>query len=325
MREQFALHGDGKRVAEEKLSHSSRVALSIDLNELTMGASYLALGMNGMAVFSLFVRKLPPQRSFLVVVGVTEAISRLTSLQFDPADAAYLASTGCLSATDAKRLVTARFTGDAWAVREGRAIFADEPLLEVRAPILEAQLVESVLLNAIHYPTLVATKAARCVAAAPGKAIVDFGLRRTPGIEAGVAVARACWLAGFAATSNVLAGRELGISVSGTVAHSFIETFRSESDAFRAHATTATGPITLLVDTYDTIQGVAHAVGVAKEMAARGVPLAALRLDSGDLEALSRAARAMARRCRTVDRPDCRQRRVGRIRARQADSRGRPD
>jgi nicotinate phosphoribosyltransferase len=270
-----------------------RIALSTDLYELTMGASYLALGMTGPATFSLFVRKLPAQRSFLVAAGVEEAIARLTSQAFDPDDAAYLVSTGCLAPREAEQLVSTRFTGDAWAVREGRAIFANEPLLEVCAPIVEAQLAESILLNAIHYPTLVATKAARCVAAAPGKTIVDFGLRRTPGIEAAVVVARACWLAGFAATSNVLAGRELGIPVSGTVAHSFIEACPSESEAFRAYASTASGPITLLVDTYDTVTGVAHAIGVAKEMASRGVRIAALRLDSGDLDALSRRARAM--------------------------------
>ncbi|HZU84849.1 MAG TPA: nicotinate phosphoribosyltransferase, partial [Polyangiaceae bacterium] len=231
--------------------------------------------------------------SFLVVAGIEEAISRLASFAFDPADAAYLASTGCLSERRARELVGTRFTGDVWAVREGRAVFADEPLLEVRAPILEAQVVESLVMNAIHLPTLVATKAARCVRAAPGKDLVDFSLRRAPGVEGALEVARACYLAGFASTSNVLAGREFGIPISGTVAHSFVESFTSETDAFRAIAATASGPVTLLVDTYDTLAGVAHAIRVADETRRRGVRVAAVRLDSGDLDALSRRARAM--------------------------------
>lgn len=278
---------------ESHADRRARLALSTDLYELTMGASYLALGMKGTATFSLIVRKLPKQRSFLVVAGIERAISRLTSLAFDSEDAAYLASTGLFSEQRARELSATRFTGDVWAVREGRAIFADEPLLEVSAPILEAQLVESLLLNAIHYPTLVASKAARCVAAAPGKVLVDFGLRRAPGIDAAIEAARSCYLAGFSSTSNVLAARELQIPVSGTVAHSFIEAFSDETEAFRAHAATAIGPVTLLVDTYDTICGVAKAIKVAKEIAARGVRIASIRLDSGDLDALSRRARAM--------------------------------
>lgn len=279
--------------AESHRDARDRIALSIDLYELTMGASYLALGMKGVATFSLLVRKLPRQRSFLVVAGIEQAISRLTSLAFDPDDAAYLASMGFLSEEHARELAATRFTGDVWAVREGRAIFADEPLLEVSAPIVQAQLVESGLLNAIHYPTLVASKAARCVAAAPGKVLVDFALRRAPGMAAAIEVARSCYIAGFAATSNVLAARELRIPVSGTVAHSFIEAFSEEAEAFRAQAATARGPVTLLVDTYDTLSGVAKAIEVAKEAAARGLHVAAIRLDSGDLDALSRRARAM--------------------------------
>jgi nicotinate phosphoribosyltransferase len=271
----------------------NRIALATDLYELTMGESYLALGMKGIATFSLFVRKLPRQRSFLVAAGIGAAVERLTSFAFEPNALDHLISLGSLSERHARELVRTRFSGDVRAVREGRAIFGDEPLLEVSAPIVEAQLVESILLNAVHYPTVVATKATRCAMAAPGKVLVDFGLRRTPGIESGVDVARACYLAGFAATSNVLAGRELGIPVSGTVAHSLIEALPSESDAFRAVASTAMGPVTLLVDTYDTVAGVARAIGVAKEVAARGRRVVSLRLDSGDLDALSRRARAM--------------------------------
>src|SRR5579884_959565 len=289
---------DGARKSQARLpmgpcSDANRLALSTDLYELTMGAAYLSLGMTAPASFSLFVRALPERRAFVVAAGLDEAVERMTSLAFDRDDAAYLASTGSLSPRDAERLVGARFTGDAWAVREGRVVFAGEPLLEVRAPMVEAQLLETAVLNAVHYATLVATKAARCVAAAPGKTLVDFGLRRAPGVEAGVVAARASWLAGFHATSNLLAGRELGIPVSGTVAHSFVEAWPSEPEAFRAYASAASGPLTLLVDTYDTIAGVAHAIGVAKEMGARGARVRAVRLDSGDLDALSRRARAM--------------------------------
>jgi nicotinate phosphoribosyltransferase len=262
-----------------------------DLYELTMGASYLALGMDDLATFSLFVRKLPKNRSFLVAAGLAEATRRLGLLDFDSASIDYLRTIGQIREDAMDSLSRIRFEGDMWAVREGRVVFPDEPILEVRAPILQAQLVETMLLNAIHFPTLVATKAARCAAAAPGKALIDFGLRRTPGIEAGLTVARACFLAGFDATSNMLAGRRFGIPVAGTVAHSFIEAFPSELSAFRAFAETFPGPVTLLVDTYDTGRGVEHAVQVARELEARGRKLTAVRLDSGDLAALSRRAR----------------------------------
>jgi nicotinate phosphoribosyltransferase len=267
---------------------ASTIALATDLYELTMGASYIALGMRGRATFSLFARKLPERRSFLVAAGLDEARSRLASLRFDEAAIDYLRSLGSIRADALEAFSALRFTGDVWAVREGRVVFADEPILEVTAPVLEAQLVETILLNAIHFPSLVATKAARCVTAAAGKALFDFGLRRTPGIEAGLWVARACYLVGFGATSNVLAGQLYGIPVAGTVAHSFIEIFPREMDAFRAFAATFPGPVTLLVDTYDTLRGVARAAELAREPGAR---VMAVRLDSGDLAALSRGAR----------------------------------
>ena len=255
-----------------------------------MGASYVALGMQERATFSLFLRRLPEKRSFIVVAGIEEAIRRLEHLRFDPHALDPLSSAGRIRQADADALVRTRFTGDVWAVPEGRVLFADEPILEVEAPIVEAQLVETLLLNAVHFATLVATKAARCVAAAPGKSLVDFGLRRAPGIEGGLVVARAAFLSGFDATSNVLAGSELGIPVSGTVAHSFIEAFPDERSAYRALVATASGPLTLLVDTYDTTAGVAHAIQIAKETGAR---ITAVRLDSGDLDTLSRQARRM--------------------------------
>jgi nicotinate phosphoribosyltransferase len=271
----------------------SRVAIATDLYELTMGATYLALGMDEVATFSLAVRKLPSRRSYLVAAGLEEALSRLSGLAFDAAAAEYLRSTGRLAEEHLERLVATRFTGDVWAVPEGRVVFAGEPLLEVQAPLVEAQLVETALLSAVCYPTLVATKAARCVAAAPGKTLVDFGVRRMPDVDASVAAARACWLAGFAATSNVLAGRELGIPLSGTVAHSLVEAFPSELEAFRRQAETAAGDLTFLVDTYDSVRGVAHAIEIARELRDRGRRLDAIRLDSGDLLELSRRARRM--------------------------------
>jgi nicotinate phosphoribosyltransferase len=270
-----------------------RVASATDLYELTMGATYLALAMDDVATFSLNVRSLPARRSYLVAAGLEEALARLSALAFDDEAADYLRVTGRFTERQIAQLVATRFTGDVWAVPEGWVVFGSEPLLEVEAPLAEAQLVETVLLNAIHYPTLIATKAARCVAAAPGRVLVDFGMRRMPGLEASVAAARACYLAGFAATSNVLAGRELGIPVSGTVAHSLVEVFPSEIEAFRRQADTVAGGLTLLVDTYDSLRGVAHAIEVARELARRARGVEAVRLDSGDLLELSRGARRM--------------------------------
>ncbi len=269
------------------------IALTTDLYELTMDASYAALGMNDRAVFSLFVRRLPPTRSFLVVAGIEEAVKRLVSFGFDEAAVAYLRATGQIRQDFLPVLADLRFTGDVWAVPEGRVVFADEPILEVEAPLVEAQLVETLLINAIHYPTLLATKAARCVAAAPGKTLIDFGLRRTPSIDAGLAAARASYIAGFDATSNLIAGKTYGIPVAGTVAHSFIQAFPSEIEAFRAFGETFPGGVTLLIDTYDTLQGARHAVSVARELAERGRRVAAVRIDSGDLATLSRAVRAI--------------------------------
>ncbi|MDF2693849.1 MAG: pncB [Labilithrix sp.] len=268
----------------------STIALATDLYELTMAASYLALGMDARATFSLFVRRLPEARSCLVFAGLEDALERLTTLSFDDVAVDAVVRTGRVTPELAEGMRGLRFTGDVWAMREGRVFFANEPVLEVDAPIVEAQLVETSLLNAIHYPTLVASKAARCVASARGRAVVDFGLRRTPGIEAGLTASRAAWLAGFSATSNVLASVRFQIPASGTVAHSYVEAFDSELAAFDACARTAAGNFTLLVDTYDTLQGIEHAIAIA---AKHGRRLQTVRLDSGDLGALSRAARTM--------------------------------
>jgi nicotinate phosphoribosyltransferase len=276
------------------MRHSAAViAMTTDLYELTMAASYMTLGMNQRATFSLVHRRLPLQRGYLVVAGLAEALERLQCFRFDAAAIDYLRRQAPIAGELLERLEGLRFTGDVRAVPEGRVVFAGEPILEVDAPLIEAQLVETMMLNAIHYPTAVASKAARCVAAAPGKALVDFGLRRMPGIEAGLAAARAAYIAGFDSTSNLLAGQRYGIPVAGTLAHSYIEAFDSEIEALEAFARTFPGPATLLVDTYDTIRGTEHAITVAKRLKRKGTRVMALRLDSGNIMELSRKVRRM--------------------------------
>jgi nicotinate phosphoribosyltransferase len=267
------------------------VALSTDLYELTMASSYHTLGHAGRAVFSLFVRKFPENRHFLVAAGIAELLERLVELRFEEEALRFLATLPGLRRSFVDSLVHFRFRGDIWAVQEGTVVFPDAPILEVEAPIDQAQIIETLVLNSVHYATLVATKAARCVLVAPGKTLVDFGLRRTPSLDAGLTAARAAYLAGFAATSNVLAGERYGIPVSGTVAHSYIESFPSELDAFRAFARTYPGDPILLIDTYDTLRGAEHAIIVARELAQEGRRVRAVRLDSGDLAELSRAVR----------------------------------
>ncbi len=267
------------------------VALATDLYQMTMGASYHALEMDSTATFSLMVRKPPKNRSFMVVAGIQEVMDRLASLQFDQSVRGYLHSTGQIRPDFIEALRDFRFQGDVWAIPEGSIVFPNEPVLEVQAPILHAQLAETLAINAIHYAMAVATKASRCRIAAPDASLIDFGLRRTPGIEAGLTAARSAYLAGFDGTSNLLAGERYGIPVAGTVAHSFIESRPSEIDAFRVFRDTFPGPVTLLIDTYDTVRGAHHAVRVAKEIEENGNRVAAVRLDSGDLVELSFSVR----------------------------------
>jgi nicotinate phosphoribosyltransferase len=268
-------------------------ALFTDLYELTMAASYLREGMHGPATFSLFVRKLPATRSFLVAAGLEDVLDYLRNLRFSGASIDYLRELGDFDERFLEFLRELRFTGEVRAMPEGTVVFADEPLLEVTAPIIEAQLVETAVLNFCHYQTLVASKAARSVIAARGRPIVEFGLRRTPGLDAGLKAARSAYLAGAVMSSNVLAGRWYGIPPTGTMAHSYVAAFPSEIDAFRAFARAFPRRTTLLIDTYDTEVAAAKAVEVAREMAARGERLAGVRLDSGDILALSRSVRAI--------------------------------
>ena len=266
------------------------VALTTDLYELTMAASYLRRGMTQWATFSLFVRGLPPGRGFLVAAGLDDALRLLEEFRFAEDDLDWLATQG-FSPADIDALRDLRFTGDVWAVPEGRVVFAHEPILEVTAPLPEAQLVETLMLNQITYQTALTTKAARCQLAAAGRAaLADFSLRRTHGFEAGMAVARAAALAGFVGTSNVAAARRLDLLAVGTMAHSYVEAFSNERDAFVSFAGDFPGRATFLVDTYDTLNGVAGAIEVARS---QGLTKFAVRLDSGDISTLSRQSRAM--------------------------------
>ncbi|MGB9112364.1 MAG: nicotinate phosphoribosyltransferase, partial [Acidimicrobiales bacterium] len=261
-------------------------ALSTDLYEIKMAASYLRRGLHEPATFSLFVRRLPSDRGFLVAAGIEDCLSYLEELHFGADELEYLTAIG-FDDRDVVALRDFSFTGEVRAVPEGRVVLADEPILEVTAPIAEAQLVETYLLNQITFQTTFATKATRCVMAAGEIELFDFALRRTHGIEAGDALARASAIAGFQGTSNVDAARRFGLAAVGTMAHSYIEAFPNETAAFRAFAEDFPERPVFLVDTYDVSVGVDRAIAVIAEF---GLLHAAVRIDSGDLAAASRDA-----------------------------------
>ncbi|WP_262028113.1 nicotinate phosphoribosyltransferase [Microvirga sp. Mcv34] len=266
-------------------------ALFTDLYELTMLRAYGELGMDAVAVFDLFFRKLPPQRNYLLACGLDPFLEDLENLSFSKTDLAYLASNPLFSKAFIDRLENFRFTGDVHAVPEGTPVFPNEPILEIVAPISQAQLIETFVLNQIGLQTILASKATRIVAAAQGRPVVDFGARRAQGLDAAIKGTRAFFIAGAAATSNVAAGQLWGIPVAGTMAHSFVQACSSEAEAFRKFAEVFPDTI-LLVDTYDTLAGVRRVVALASELGAdcriRGV-----RLDSGDLVELSKGARSI--------------------------------
>jgi nicotinate phosphoribosyltransferase len=268
-------------------------ALFTDLYELTMAAAFLRQGLAGPASFSLFARRLPAGRGFLVAAGLEDALEYLRAFRFTRSGLEFLRSLGRFEPAFLDHLRGLRFTGEVRAVPEGTLVFADEPLLEVTAPILEAQLVETALLNLLHGQTVLASKAARSVLAADGRALAEFGLRRSHGTDAGMKAARAALIAGFDSTSNVLAGLTWGLPLSGTMAHSFVTAFATEHEAFRAYARAFPDSAVLLLDTYDTVAAARKAVEVARDLAAAGHHLAGVRLDSGDLAALSRDVRAI--------------------------------
>ncbi len=264
--------------------------LFTDLYQLTMMNAYFKAEKRGTASFELFVRKLPENRNYLVFAGLNDVVGLLQNYRFKSEDIDYLYSLKLFSDDFLDFLKEFRFTGNLYAMREGEIFFQNEPVLRVEAPIYEAQLFETAIMNQIHISSLIATKAARVFSVAKGKKLADFSLRRTHGFDAGMKVARSSYLAGFDGTSNVLAGKVYGIPVVGTVAHSFIMAFESEEEAFRAYLETFPSNGVLLVDTYDTVEGVKRAVRVAKEM---GVTLKGIRLDSGDVVELSKVARRL--------------------------------
>ena len=262
-------------------------SLLTDFYQLTMAQAYFREQQLGLATFSLFIRNYPPNRGYFVSAGLQDVLDYLESFHFEPAQIDYLASQSLFSDDFLHYLVDLRFTGQVFAVPEGRIFFTDEPVLELTAPIIQAQIVETYIINQIHLQSLIATKATRCVQAAGGRPVVDFALRRTHGSDAGMKVARASYLAGFAGTSNVMAGLRYGIPLVGTMAHSFIASFEDEIDAFRAYVASFPNNAILLIDTYDTLAGAKNAVQVARELAGRGQALIGVRIDSGDMAALA--------------------------------------
>jgi nicotinate phosphoribosyltransferase len=265
--------------------------LLTDLYELNMAASYLRRGMDAPATFSLFMRRLPPNRGFLVSAGLEPCLRFLEDFGFDEGELAYMREELGFDDEILRGFRDLLFEGDVWAVPEGRIVFADEPLLEITAPIAVAQLVETYLLNQISFQTTIASKAARCRIAARGKDLVDFSFRRTQGTDAAMAVARTTAMVGFVATSNVEAARRYGLRAAGTMAHSYIESFPSEAEAFRTFARDFPQRTTFLVDTYDTTNGVRNAIDVIRELPPEGH--FGVRLDSGDLDELSRQTRSL--------------------------------
>ncbi|MGD1091073.1 MAG: nicotinate phosphoribosyltransferase [Bryobacteraceae bacterium] len=266
-------------------------ALFTDLYELTMAQAYAAEHMDQMAVFELAFRKMPRNRNYIVAAGIGDVLDFLSDFRLDDQELDYLRQSHLFSEVFLSRLKDLRFTGDVHALSEGTLVFPNEPIVQVVAPILEAQLMETFILNQIHFQSLAAAKAARVVEAAKGRSIVEFGSRRAHGTDAAVKVARATYLAGGVGTSNVLAGRIYGIPIFGTMAHSYIQAHDSEASSFEAFARLYP-ETTLLVDTYDTLEGVRKVIDLSRKLGDR-FRVRAVRLDSGDLGALASDARKL--------------------------------
>jgi nicotinate phosphoribosyltransferase len=265
--------------------------LLTDLYQLAMIQAYVEHGETKTAVFEFFIRKFPARRGFLVAAGLEQVLDFLENLHFSAQEIDWLARSGRFSRAALDYLAGLRFTGDVHAMPEGTVFFADEPILRVTAPLPQAQLVETRIMNILHYQSLIASKAARMVLAARGKLLVDFGLRRAHGAEAGVMAARASYLVGFAGTATVLAEKLYGIPTFGTMAHSFIEAHDDEAAAFERFARSRPNNLTLLIDTYDTEAAARKVVALAPRLKADGITIRSVRLDSGDLIALSRSVR----------------------------------
>lgn len=262
-----------------------------DLYELTMGQTYVASGMEGIAVFELFYRELPPCRRYAVSAGVGNVLDFLERFRFDETDLRFLRDEGKLSEAFLRRLAETRFTGDVNAVPEGTPVFPGEPVIQVIAPILEGQLVETYVLNQIHFQSVIASKAARVVEAAAGRTVVDFGSRRSHGVDAALHAARVAYVAGAAGTSNVLAGKRFGIPLFGTMAHSFVQAHDRELAAFESFERQFP-QATLLVDTYDTLEGVRNVIRLAEALG-DDCQIRGIRLDSGDLAELAVQSRRL--------------------------------
>jgi len=265
--------------------------LLTDLYQLNMIQAYLESGKTGQAVFEFFIRKMPERRSFFLAAGLEHALDYLEGLRFAPDEIDWLKQTGRFSQAFLDYLAELRFTGDVHAMPEGTVFFRDEPILRVTAPLPLAQLVETRLMNILHLQSLIASKAARYKLAAPEKSLVDFGFRRSHGLEAGIMAARSSYLAGFAGTATVMAGKQFGIPIFGTMAHSFVQAFDDEMEAFEAFARARPEGLTLLIDTYDTERGARRVVSLAPRLKEAGITIGAVRLDSGDLTALSKSVR----------------------------------
>jgi nicotinate phosphoribosyltransferase len=258
-------------------------ALLTDLYQLTMLQGYFDQGMEETAVFEFFVRKLPAERNFLIAAGLEQALRFLENVRFTTEELKWLSGHGAFRPAFVRYLEELRFTGDVHAMAEGSVFFANEPILRVTAPIGEAQLVESRLINLLHFQTLIAAKAARSVLMAPAKLLVDFGLRRAHGAEAGLLAARASYLAGFAGSATVLAAPLYGVPVFGTMAHSFVQAHDDEMTAFEHFARSLPDNVILLIDTYDTEAAAQKVVRLAPKLARDGIKIKGVRLDSGDL------------------------------------------
>lgn len=261
-----------------------------DFYELMMCASYFENRRNETATFDLFIRKLPPNRSYFVFAGLEQVLFFLKNMKFSEEHISYFREKR-LSEEFLGYLSGFKFSGEVWSVPEGTIVFPEEPLIRVTAPVIEAQLIETFILNTVNLQTMIATKASRVVWAARGRPVIEFGLRRTQGTDAGMKAARCSYLVGADGTSNVLAGMRYGIPLFGTMAHSYVMFFDKEIDSFRAFAKTFPETSTFLIDTYDDLRGAENAAIVAKELERKGYRLNAVRLDSGNLLSISRKVR----------------------------------
>jgi nicotinate phosphoribosyltransferase len=267
--------------------------LTTDLYELNMVQAYLDRAEDKEAVFEFFVRRLPERRGFLLAAGLDDALTYLEALRFSPGEIDWLRGTKRFRSNLIDYLAAFRFTGDVHAIPEGTVCFPNEPLIRVTAPLPMAQLVESRLINILHFQTMIASKAARMVLAAPGKILSDFGLRTAHGAEAGLFSARASYIAGFSSAANVLAGERYGIPIAGTMAHSFIQVHDDEMTAFETFARSRPDGVILLIDTYDTEAGARKVVELAPKLKADGIAIRGVRIDSGDLSAMAKKVRGI--------------------------------